>query len=180
MAGMMGLDDARSARQPQQADPDADTFVTIVAGLREHVFGKGEAGIVRAIQQADDRGRVLGEVVFALMQEAATQAEQAGRELDMNILMGAATELIDDISELMLAYDIDLTDKERESALLYANQLYMDTYQPSPEDQQIAKQQLAQFYQEGAVHQTAAYVQKRGMESGADPFGVSGGGMMGQ
>lgn len=173
MATMMGLDDAQSARQPQAVAQDEDTFVMLSAGLRNYVYGPGEKGIVEGLMQADDRGRVMGEMVFALVQEAAKQAEDAGRELDMDILMGVATELIDDITELLAAHGTELTDKEREYALLYAQQLYVESYNPAPEEREAAKAQLAEFYKDGSVHQTAAYVQKRGTEEGVDPFGVN-------
>lgn len=170
--GDPGLDTAQTAMAPQAGDPDDETFTAIVAGLRAHVFGKGEPGIVEAIKSADDPGRVMGEMVFALVREAAKQAEAAGKELDMNILMGAATELIDDISDLMQAHGFQLDDQAREYALLYAQQLYVESADPSTEDRRAAQQQLGQYQQSGAVDQTVKYVQMRGMQNGTDPFGV--------
>lgn len=168
-----GLDTPDSAGLAQASDPDTQTFVMMVAGLREHVFGKGEAGIMRAMTQADDRGRVLGEIVFALVQEAAKQAKMAGNDLDMDILMGVATELIDDITELLAAHGITLQQKEREYGLLYAQQLYVENYNPSPDDRNAAKQQLAQYQQDGSLDTAVKYVQQRGTEEGTDPFGVA-------
>lgn len=167
-----GLDTAETAAQPQAGDPDTETFETMVAGLRDHVFGKGEEPIVKRMQEADDPGRVMGEIVFALVSEAAKQAEQAGRELDMDILMGVATELIDDLTELMAAHGVELTDKQREYALLVAQQLHVESSEPSDDDRNIAKQQLAEFKQGGEMDSAVQYVQQRGAEEGADPFGV--------
>src|SRR6476659_642188 len=82
------LDTPATANAPQASNHDADTYATMLAGLRKYIFGPGEKGIVSALMHADDRGRVLGELVFSLMQEAGKQAKMAGRELDMDILLG--------------------------------------------------------------------------------------------
>lgn len=170
---MMGqLDTAQTAAQPQAADPDAEVFATLTAGLREHVYGKGEQGIVEAMKAADDPGRVMGELVFALVQEAAHQAEAQGAQLTMDILMGVATELIDDITELMEAYGMPLDDKAREYALLYAQQLYVDNSNPSADERRAAQQDLSVMQQDGSLDTAVSYVQQRGTEAGVDPFGV--------
>lgn len=171
---MMGqLDTAQTATQPQSQDPSAEVFATMTAGLREHVFGKGEQGIVEAMKSADDPGRVMGEIVFALVQEAAHQAEEQGAEMTMDILLGVATELIDDITELMDAYGMKLDDKQREYALLYAQQLYVDSSNPSPDERRAAQQDLAGMQQDGSLDTAVSYVQQRGTEAGVDPFGVN-------
>lgn len=169
--GMM-LDTAQTARQPQAQDPDEELFVMLVSGLRQHIFGPGEKGIIETLSQADDMGRVLGEVTFSLVREAAHQAEQNGKELVWDVLIGVATEVIDDITELMAAHGVEITDKDREYALLYAQQVYVETSNPSTEDRQAAQQQLGEFQQTGELDQAVSYVQQRGTEAGADPFGV--------
>ena len=174
MGGQPPLDTAETARQPQVAggDPDEQTFALMVAGLRNHIFGKGEAGIVKAMQAADDPGRVCGEIVFALVKEAAEQATKDGRELGMDVLLGVATEVIDDIAELMAAVGQPMDDKQREFALLYAQQLYVESSNPSDDERNMAKQSLAQMHADGSVDQAVSYVQQRGTEAGVDPFGV--------
>lgn len=180
MAIMGELDTAQTARQPQANDPDEEMFVMMVAGLRKHIFGPGEQGIVKTMTEADDPGRVMGEITFSLVREAAHQAEEAGKELVWDVLIGVATEVIDDITELMEASGMEITDKDREYALLYAQQLYVDSSEPTPEDREAAKQQLSEFQQSGEVDQTVSYIQQRGTEAGVDPFGVEsmGGGQM--
>lgn len=173
--GGQQLDTAETANKPQADDQDGATFTAMVAGLRAHIFGKGEQGIVEQLSQAqgEELGRVMGEITFALVQEAAHQAEQSGRELSMDILMGVATEVIDDLTDLIDAHGIEVTDKDREYALLYAQQLYQQTLNPSDEEQAAAKQQLAQFKQGGELDTATKYVQQRGMEAGVDPFDVA-------
>jgi hypothetical protein len=177
MAGMMGrMDTAQTAKQPQVSGADEEkVFTMMVAGLREHVFGKGEQGIVKRMSEAEaeDVGRVCGEMVFSLVREAAKQAESAGHELSIDMLLGVATELIDDISELMEAYGKPMDEKQREFALLYAQQLYVENSNPTDEEREAAKQSLSAMRESGDVATATEYVQQRGAEAGADPFGVA-------
>jgi hypothetical protein len=173
-----GLDTPETAGGPQAADPSEETFVQMVAGLRNHIFGQGEQGIAQRMSEAGDSpdqvARVLGELTFALVWEAAKQAEAAQRELDMDMLMGVATEVIDDISELMTAHGMQITDQMKHDALMYANQIYVENSNPTDEERAAAKQTLADQRQVGEVDKAVSYVQKRGMEAGADPFDVAG------
>lgn len=172
-----GLDTAATANQPQVGggNPDDVTFVTMVAGLRKHIYGKGEAGIVELLSktQPADMGRVLGEVVFSLVREAAKQATHAGRDVGVDILMGVATEVIDDIVELMDAHGVTISDNDKQFALMYAQHLYQQLLgTPSEDDRNAAKQALAQSRQDGTLDTAVSYVQQKGMENGTDPFGV--------
>lgn len=192
MAAMMGqqpaLDTPQTARQPQEADPDTQTFEAMVSGLRDHIFGKGEQGIVERLKEASGTNLVqaLGEITFALVHEAAKQAEEAGRYLDMDILMGVATEVLDDLADLCNASGISVTDQNKQDALLVSSRLYSQTVDPSDENREAAKADLAEQKRSGEVDRAVEYIQKRGMEEGADPFGVEDGtmtsrpGMMGK
>lgn len=172
------LDTPQTANQPQVqgGGSEEDTFVMMVSGLRNHIYGNAEQGIVEQLQQAPEGeiGRVMGEITFALVQEAAHQAEENGRELSMDILMGVATEVIDDLAELADAHGMQVQDKDREYALLFAQQLYVDNSDPSEDEQNAAKQTLAQMKQDGDVDVATHYVQQRGTEEGVDPFDVAG------
>lgn len=166
------LDTADTANKPQAGDPDNETFETMLAGLREHLFGKGEQGVVQRMTESQDPAKTLGEIVFVMVKEAADQAGQAGRDIDMDILMGVATELIDDISELMEAAGTPIDEKARGDALLYAQQFYVESADLSEDDINAAKQSLASMHEGGEVDEAVSYIQQRGTEEGVDPFGV--------
>lgn len=173
------LDTRATARAPQESDPADDLFGSMVASLRTHIFGKGEQGILRGLREAEDPGRVCGEMVFAMVQEVAHQAEAKGAELDYDMLIGVATEAIDDITDLAESSGLELSEQEREYALLYAQQLYVENQKPSDDQREAARQDLALMKREGMVDEATKYVQMRGEENGTDPFdvaGMSGGG----
>ena len=171
-AGQM-LDTADTAGRPQSEDMDTQMFEAMVAGLRQHIFGKGEQPIVKRMKEADDPGRVCGEVVFSLVREAAKQAQESGMPADVEILMAVATEVIDDITELMAAYGVQMTDKQREYALLVAQQLYVESSNPTDEERADARNAMADMKKGGDVDEAVKYVQQRGAEEGVDPFGVN-------
>ena len=170
------LDTAETAGQAQvPTDQETAVFEQMVAGLRDHVFGKGEKGIVErlgASNTQEELTRSLGQTVFILVQEAAHQAEQAGVELDMDMLMGAATQLIDDIGDLMEANGKPIPEDVRGDALLFAQQLYVESSNPTDEDREAAKMDLAEQRTSGQLDEAVSFVQQRGAENGADPFDV--------
>lgn len=172
----MALDTPQTARQPQAVDPQDELFGTLVASLRNHIFGKGEGGIARALGEAapDDIGRVIGEMTFAMVQEVAHQAEERGAQLDYDMLIGVATEVIDDVVELAAASGIEVPDEQREFALLYAQQLYVESQSPTDDQREAARQDLAMLKRDGEVDAATEYVQMRGAQHGADPFDVAG------
>ena len=172
----MALDDAQSAKKPQAVDEQDDLFGKFVSTLRNHIFGKGEGGILRALQEAppENVGQTIGEMVFTMVQEVAHQAEAKGAQPEYDMLIGVATEAIDDIVELAEASGLDVPDEQREFALLYAQQLYVENQNPTDDEREAAKQDLAMLKQDGDVDEATKYVQQRGMEAGADPFDVAG------
>lgn len=169
------LDTQATARGAQTSDPQEEYFATLVAGLRNHIFGKGEGGIVRQLSQAEDVGRVLGELTFALVSEGVHQLEAKGvREIEYDMVIGVATEVIDDIAELMEAQGKPIDQQTREYGLLFAQQLYIDNQRPSDDQRKAASQDLAMLKQDGAVDTAVKYVQQTGAENGTDPFDVAG------
>lgn len=177
--GMMGqppaLDTAATANQPQVDEAaQTETFEAMVAGLRDYIFAAGEQGIVERMGSGDgEPGKLLGEIVYGLVKEGADQAEKAGKPIDWDMMMGVATQLIDDIVDLMGAHGMEIAPKDKEFALLYAQQLYVEQQQPDDEQRNAAKQDLAQLKQNGDVDTATKYVQMRGQEAGGDPFGVN-------
>lgn len=170
------MDTAQTARQPQASDPQEALFGKMVAALRNHVFGKGEDGITSALEQAepDSFGRIIGEMVFVMVQEMAKQAEDKGQPAEYDMLLGVATEVIDDIAELAEANGIEIPDDQREFALLYAQQMYVENQGPTDGQRREAQQDLAVMKRDGMLDEATKYVQMRGAEAGADPFDVAG------
>lgn len=155
---------------------ETETFETMVAGLLEYIYPPGSdqpnPGIVQQLREAKDPAGAAGNVTLLLVQEAAKQAEAAGLEFDMDMLLGVATEVIESLMKLAKASKVKITDDETfmAGALFAAIQGYIASTPPGSEEQDAAKAMLAQMQQAGMVDEGAAELQRLGQKAGVDPF----------
>lgn len=157
----------------KNVDPATQTQEEMIAGLVEHIFGPAEPAMKKMIQESQDLGQDIGAATLSLMQVTADQAEQAGREFDMEMLLNVATEVIDAILELAAAMGKieDPEDEDlRADALMTAVQGYLASAQFSPEEQEAAKQLLQQMTEGGEVDEAAGTISALGARRGVDPF----------
>jgi uncharacterized protein with beta-barrel porin domain len=164
---------------PMQEAPEAapspdetDTFENMVAGLIEHMYGPAEAGILKQLKAAKNPAKEAGNITMLMVQEAASQAEAAGREFDMDMLLGVATEVIDSLLKMAQAAKVKIADEEdfRSEALFSAVQAYVASKPPGSEEQEAAKAMLAEMQANGMVDEGAAELQRLGQKHGVDPF----------
>lgn len=170
-AGLMQSMEAAPAA-PEGMDIDQDTFETMVAGLLEHLFGKAKDSTVKALRAAENPARTAGMTAFQFVQIAAKQAEDAGRELDLDMLLGVATEIVEALMQMAQAAKVDIPDEEQfmAEALFTAIQAYQATLPPDAEEQDAAKALLAQMQQDGSVDEGANALRELGAKVGVDPF----------
>lgn len=158
------------------ADQDK-LFETLLAGLLDWVWGKGKADIQRQIQQAtpDTLAPTIGHITFALVQQGADQAHQAGHTLDTDMLMGVATELIESLMKMAAAMNLQF---DAQAVAFQALTQALNDYAASLPDgsaaQQEAKEALAQFSQQD-MDTAASTLSEIGERHGVDPFAPQGG-----
>lgn len=154
------------------ADQDK-LFETLLAGLLDWVWGKGKADIQRQIQQAtpDTLATIIGHITFALVQQGAEQAKAAGQTLDVDMLFGVATELIESLEKMAAAMNLQF-DPQAVSlqALTQALNDYAESLPDGSAAQQEAKEALAQFSQQD-MDTAASTLSEIGERHGVDPFG---------
>lgn len=158
-----------------EIDGDTEIYETAVAGLRKHIFGPAEAGIREKLRASDDVATDVGNMAFALVQQAAQQAEQAGTPMDQEMVIGAATEMIDDllmVAEAMGLIETADDDALREDSMMSALSSYIQYAQQElgPEEQQAAQQMLQQMQADGTVDDAASLIAQIGARQGVDPF----------
>jgi hypothetical protein len=168
--GLMQSQQGAPPPDPQQgqdsgADPKQQKlYDTLLSGLLEFVWGKGQADIQRQIQQAtkDTLATVIGHITFALVQQGADQAEQAGHDLSADMLMGVATEMIEALEKMAAAMNIQFDAKAVGlQALVQALNDYAESLPQGSQAQQDAKDALKQFGQQN-IDDAAATVQEIG------------------
>jgi hypothetical protein len=158
--------------QGEGGDMDQDTFETMVAGLLEHLMGPAKDATVKKLRKAKNVAREAGLMVYHYVQMAATQAEDANRELDIDILLGVATEIAESLMKMAQAAKVKIADPEAfmAEAILTAVQAYVASVPPGSEEQEAAKAMLAQMQADGSVEQGAAELSRLGQKMGVDPF----------
>lgn len=165
-------------------DPDVDTYETMVAGLVKHIFGPGEKAIIEMVKNSQNLAQDIGAATLALVQSAAEQAAQAGKEYDIDMLLGVSTEVID--SMLQIAEAVGVIDKAddqalQEDCLMVAVEGYVATAEPGSEDQEAAQQMLQQLKDSGdfdeAQKTLAGVAKRRGQDTdfeNAEPLAAGG------
>jgi hypothetical protein len=157
---------------PEAAAMDEETFDTMVAGLLEHLSGKARESTVKRLRDAKNVAKEAGLMVFHYVKMAAVQAEDAGRELDLDMLLGVATEIAEALMNMAQAAKVKIADPEvfMAEALFTAIQAYTASVPPGSEEQEAAKAMLAEMQADGTVEQGAAALQGLGQKMGVDPF----------
>jgi hypothetical protein len=162
---------------PDANDPARVTYETIVAGLTEFMFGKGKDGIVKQLQSAGkDLTVKMGQITFTLLKQAVEQSKQTQVEIDMEMMMAVATEVIDSLIRMVRALKIKAPADGlmREQALMVATQSYLATTQPGSEEQAAAQQALQQMDADGTMAAGAKTLGGIGKRAGVDPYATAG------
>jgi hypothetical protein len=183
MAGAMPPQAAppQGAAVDPAADPNAagadetEIFETIVAGLTEHMYGKAMKGIVKTLRDSKNPARDAGTIAFQYVQTAAKQTQAAGHEVDLDMLLGVATEVIESLMKMAQAAKVKIKAPKQfmTEALFTAIQAYLSTVEPGSEESEAAKGMLAEMQANGTVRQGAQALQELGAEAGVDPFAES-------
>ena len=152
--------------EKKAVDPDEALFEEISAGLITYIFGKGEQSISKQLMEAQELGDTIGQITMTLVKEGMDQASGAGKELDLDIIMGVATEVIDSLIQLADALKLDVGDVEQLQAhsLIAAVNAYIMTANPSPEEREAAMFMLEQMEQDGTVDEGADQLDQMGAE----------------
>lgn len=170
--------------QPQEIEQDEDgdepmspeeqdAYETMVSALRNHIFGQANDSIVEKLRGSQDLERDVGNMMLALVMEAAKQAAAAGVDADFELLVSVGTEVIDDLYEIAEAMGLvdEVTDDMREKALFAAIQGYLSTAEVPPEEAAMAQEQLAAMNENGEVERVAQDIRQKAIrDEGVDPF----------
>lgn len=172
-------EDPQAMQEDPQADAvDQETFEQMVAGLLEFIHGKGRRGVMKKIEEAKDEeslAEAIGMSAYTLTHEAASQMSQKGASMDMDMLLGVATEMIDALVRMAQAMKKPIADPETlsEQALIFALNAYIQTANPSEDEKAEAMAVLQQMGASGMLEEGAAQLQDLGARSGVDPFAQS-------
>lgn len=159
--------------QDTEIDVDTETFETMVAGLNQHIFGAAEKDIINQLRSSQNIAKDVGLMALTLVQTAADQATQAGREFDIGMLIGVASEVIDSMLEIAEAAGFIEDSKDEallEDSMFAAVEGYAATAEPNSDEAEAAQQMLRQMADDGMLAEAEGVVSKMGARQGVDPF----------
>jgi hypothetical protein len=168
------MDPMQEQQQTGGDDADTQTFKQMVNGLVGHMFGAGEEGIKKRLRDgAQQLPQTMGTLALTMIEEATRQADEAGAQYDTDMLLGVASEVIDnliDMADAMGLIEGTSDDNLREDAMMHAVESYAMTAEPGSEEQEAAQQMLQQFQQDGTMAEAEATIAEMGKRRGVDPF----------
>lgn len=153
-------------------------YETMLAGLLDWIWGKGQADIQRQLQQAnaDTLGTTIGHIVYALVQQGAEQGHAAGHDFDMDLLLGVATELIESLEKMAGAMNMQFDAQAVAlQALTQALNDYADSLPDGSQAQQEAREALKQLSPQD-FNDASSTLSAIGQRNGVNPFAQAGAG----
>lgn len=160
--------------QEQESFQLPEEYETFVAALLEYIFGEAEQRIKDQLRKSENLYTDIGSLTYLLVNEGAEQGKQAGVEMDMEMLLAVASEVIDSLLGIAAAMDLIPEDADpddaREECMGATINAYLTQGNPSPDEQEAAMSVLEQMQGAGMVDEAATYVAERGAQKGIDPF----------
>jgi hypothetical protein len=134
--------------------------------VEQHIHGQGKEDILAQLEAAPTADTVA-KITYDLIVLMAQQAESRGAGLEIEVLMGVATETIDILIEIMEAMGapIEGQDEVREEALIKALILHMEAVEDDPEEKAAAQELLAQLMEDGTMDETMNHINSKASAS---------------
>ena len=134
--------------------------------VEQHLHGKAREGILAQLEQAPTPD-TMAQIVYELMSLMAQQAEGRGAGLEIEVLMGVATEAIDILIEILEAMgQAGNPDELREETLIKVLLIHMAEVENDPEEKAAAQELLAEITGDGTLQSTMDHINSK---AGASP-----------
>ena len=133
--------------------------------VEAHLHGPGREEVLQRLEQ-DPSADTIAQVTYDLIMAMDSQANQRGTPLDLDVLMGVATETIDILVEIVQAMGSKAKpDELREESLLKIVLLHMKAVEGDPEQTAAAQEMLAALTEDGTMQQSMDYINNRASAS---------------
>ncbi len=129
--------------------------------VEQKIHGEGRDQILAQLEQ-DPTAKTLGTVTYEVVMAVDTQAAERGAPVDLDVLMGVATETIDMLIEIMQAMGIELVPAEmQEEALLNLVMLHMQAVEGDPEQKAAAEELLIALDADGTLDSSMEHINEK-------------------
>jgi hypothetical protein len=126
--------------------------------VEKYIHGPHREDILALLEQSPTADAVA-EVTHKAVMAIDAQASERGAPVELDVLMGVATETIDMLIEIMQAMGIELNVGEvREESLLKVVMLHMESVGDDPEQKAAAQEMLAVLTEDGTMQKSMAHI----------------------
>lgn len=143
----------------------------IIDRISDYIHGPARDHIVQALTGA--QGEELAEQVAAMAYRIVREsmdAVEGGEPLEIDVVLGVATETIDLLLEIVDALGVKYSpDEMREETLLRMVALHMEQVGDDPEQKAIAEQALQEMMADGTYQEAMGAAEGMMRRSGVDP-----------
>lgn len=130
---------------------EQDILDSIVASGLEYFYGDNRASLEQLLSKPqeganDSVPERVAQAVYRVLMPASQEIQQQGVEVDIGLMFGAATELIDALFEMAIALGVaEGTEDEKAAALFAIVQLHMADSESTPESRAAAQEALQEL-----------------------------------
>ena len=156
-------------------DPrEAELVETMTLDLMDWMTGKAAKQIVKKVRESTNQSATMAAITYKGVKSVATKnARGAIVEMDIDMLMGVATEGIDMLTEIVEASGQiqpgSNVDRLKEDTLLKLTVMHGETIEQSPENRQAAATDLRDYMSDGGTQKAFDYMNARAAEEGINP-----------
>lgn len=164
---------------PPETDPrEAALVEDMIMDAMEYIHGKGSNEIVKSLENSTDTAATMAAISYKVVKGVADKrAKSAQVEMDMDMLMGVATEVIDMTTEVAQAAEqiIPGTNQTqlKEDTLLRLTALHGEQLEGeggfAPEMKEAAKTDMRDYMSDGGTQKGFDYINARAAEEGLNP-----------
>lgn len=165
--------------QSEKTDPrEAELVEDMIMDAMEYIHGKGSQEIVKALQSSTDTAATMAAVAYKVVKGVADKrAKEAHVEMDMDMLMGVATEAIDMVTEVAQAADQiqpgSNSTRLKEDTLLRLTMLHGEQLEGeegfSAEMKESAAKDMRDYMSDGGTQKAFDYINPRAKDEGLNP-----------
>ena len=133
----------------------------LVSQVEKHIHGPQREQILSQLEQ-NPTADALAEVTYKTIMGIDKQAADRGAAVDIDVLLGVATETIDMLIEIMQAMGIELNvDEMREETLLKLVMLHMQAVEGDPEEKAAAEELLVALTADGTMESSMRHISEK-------------------
>ena len=167
------------ARLPINNDPrEAELVEAMILDGMEYIHGKGSQEIVKALETSTDTSATMAAIVYKVVKGVADRnAKTSQVEMDMDMMLGVTTEIIDMTVEVAEAAQQIMpgsnVDQLKEDTLLRVTALHGEQLEGedgfTPEQKDAASRDLRDYMSDGGTQKAFDYVNNRAKAEGLNP-----------